>query len=443
LFLDRAMPPGTVVERTVGESARGTILLGGAIVFAFFGIFGGWAALSPLDGAIVAEAVVAVEGNRKSVDHLEGGTVREIRVKEGDHVTKGQVLLVLDDERLRAQTEIFAQQMAVAQSTEARLVAELGDSDSISFPELLTTSTAQYVQRAVQSQVSEFNTRREALSGSEQVLGHRIEDLQNQIVGKQSRQKASEEQLASMKAERASLDKLFADGLTTRERLLALDRAISALGADIAESQTAIASAEENIAQTRQQIVQLNNDRRTEIAKDLGDVQSRILDLGPTLANARDALARTIVRAPYDGKVLALQVFSTGAVVPPGGTVLDIVPDRNALVVEARVRVEDISDVLLGSSAEVHLTTYKRLYVPTLYGTVNTISADRLTDPRTGAAYFLAQVMVDPEELSGPSTPSLYPGMPAQVMITTQKRSALEYLLGPLFASFDGAFRQN
>lgn len=443
MFLDRAMPPGTVVEPTVGESARGTILLGGAIVFAFFGIFGGWAALSPLDGAIVAEAVVAVEGNRKSVDHLEGGTVREIRVKEGDHVTKGQVLLVLDDERLRAQTEIFAQQMAVAQSTEARLVAELGDSDSISFPELLTTSTAQYVQRAVQSQVSEFNTRREALSGSEQVLGHRIEDLQNQIVGKQSRQKASEEQLASMKAERASLDKLFADGLTTRERLLALDRAISALGADIAESQTAIASAEENIAQTRQQIVQLNNDRRTEIAKDLGDVQSRILDLGPTLANARDALARTIVRAPYDGKVLALQVFSTGAVVPPGGTVLDIVPDRNALVVEARVRVEDISDVQLGSSAEVHLTTYKRLYVPTLYGTVNTISADRLTDPRTGAAYFLAQVMVDPEELSGPGTPSLYPGMPAQVMITTQKRSALEYLLGPLFASFDGAFRQN
>ena len=246
-----------------------------------------------------------------------------------------------------------------------------------------------------------------------------------------------------MKAERASLDKLFADGLTTRERLLALDRAISALGADISESQTAIASAEENIAQTRQQIIQLNNDRRTEIAKDLADVQSRILDLGPTLANARDALARTIVRAPYDGKVLALQVFSTGAVVAPGGTVLDIVPDRNALVVEARVRVEDISDVQLGSPAEVHLTTYKRLYVPTLYGTVNTISADRLTDPRTGAAYFLAQVMVDPDGLSGPSTPSLYPGMPAQVMITTQKRSALEYLLGPLFASFDGAFRQN
>jgi len=275
------------------------------------------------------------------------------------------------------------------------------------------------------------------------VLVRRVEDLTSQIEAKRARQLASEEQLLSTTTERTSLEGLLQQGLTTRERLLQLDRAISSLKADIADSQTAITSAEENIAGIRQQIAQLSNDRRAEISSDLADVQSKILDLGPSLSNARGALERTTIRSPYEGKIVALQVFSTGAVVPPGGTILDIVPDQNALVVQARIRVEDISDLSIGAAAEVHLTTYKRLYVPTLKGKVATISADRLTDERTGAVYYMAQVVVDPEELAKQTEITLYPGMAAQVMVTTEKRTALEYLVGPLFSSFDGAFRQN
>jgi len=145
----------------------------------------------------------------------------------------------------------------------------------------------------------------------------------------------------------------------------------------------------------------------------LGDTESKLLDLGPSVANAQAVLARTIVRSPYSGKVVGLKVFSTGAVVAPGGTILDIVPDGTDLIVEAKIRVEDISDVHPGSDAEIHFTTYKKLYVPTLRATITTVSADRLTDERSGIAYYLAQLVVDPSDLARNGQISLYPGMPA------------------------------
>jgi epimerase transport system membrane fusion protein len=352
-------------------------------------------------------------------------------------------LLVLDDERLRAQADIVSQQLVVARATEARLVAELGDKPAVAFPAELTASQDDYVKRAVASQIAEFDARHTALLGQQDVLQHRIDDLKQQIIGKQARQKSVEAQLASIRDEEDSLRGLLGQGLTTRARMLDLERSAESLQADISDNLAAIASAEQNIAENQQQITQLANDRRAQIASDLNDVQSKLLDLGPNLANAKASLARTVVRSPYEGKVVGLKVFSTGAVIAPGGTILDIVPDQTDLVVEAKVRVEDISDLTLGADAEIHFTTYKRMYVPMMRGKVTTISADRLTDERTGAAYYVAQVVVDRDDLAKNTEISLYPGMPAQVMVTTKKRSALEYLVGPLFAAFDNAFRQS
>lgn len=425
------------------DSLRGPVLVGTLITVLFFGVLGGWAAFAPLDGAIVSEGVVTVEGYRKTVDHLEGGIVKEIRVKDGDRVQAGDTLLVLDDARLKAQAEIYSQQMAVARATEARLQAELAGETAVAFPADLAASDLDYVQRALASQEEEFGTRRQALTGAEQVLQHRIEELKSQIAGMELRTTSLEEQVKSIDDEKATLEELIESGLTTRSRILELERSARSIESEIADNQAAIAAAQQNMAGSQQQILQLSNDRRSQVAEALADVQLRMLDIGPQLDNAQAALARTQVKSPYEGLVVGLTVTSIGEVIAPGATILDIVPESTSMVIDARVRVEDITDLRVGARAEVHFTSYARLYVPVMHGTVTTVSADRLKDERTGVAFYRALISVDEADLKQANAISMYPGMPASVMIITQSRSALEYLISPLLASFDSAFRQN
>ncbi|MEO6394931.1 MAG: HlyD family type I secretion periplasmic adaptor subunit [Devosia sp.] len=426
------------------DSVRGAVRLGIIVVAGFFGVFGGWAALSPLDGAIVSEGVVTVEGNRKSVDHLDGGTVTEIRVKEGDHVAAGDVLVIFDDIQPRAQRELYAQQLAVARALEARLAAELEGAANIQFPpDMLASDAAAFVKAAVASQIGEFDARKVALAGAHQVLQHQVDERLGDLEGKQQAHTALLSEQAALQKEVATLAGLLERGLTTRGRLADLQREAARLDGQIADSLAAIASGRDNIAEIRQQMEQLDNERRAELAGQLNATQAHILDLGPSLANAVKTLERSTVRAPYAGKIVGLRVFSTGAVVAPGGTILDIVPDDTGLVIDARVRVDDISDLKMGADAEVHLTSYRQIYVPVMRGEVTNISADRLTDARTGMGYYVAQIVVDPADIAANQNIVLYPGMPAQVMIITERRSALEYLVGPLFAAFGGAFRQN
>ncbi|RYE58645.1 MAG: HlyD family type I secretion periplasmic adaptor subunit [Rhizobiaceae bacterium] len=429
--------------RVASDRIHGLVALGLAIVVMFFGVAGAWAALSPLDGAIVSEGIVKVEGNRKSVDQLEGGIVSRINVRDGDLVQVGDVLVELDRERLASQVDILRQQLTVAQATEARLSAELTGAQYITFPPELLRTDDSTARQALVSQRDEFEARRKALTGAESVLRIRIDNLWQQIEGKLSQEKLLNSQMDSLEAERESLKGLYTDGLTTRSRLLDLERSQTGILADIAEVQTSIASLKQSIVENEQQIEQLSNDRRAEVAGLLDQVRLTILDLGPSLANAQAALSRTVVRSPYAGRVVGLNVFSTGEVVPPGGTILEIVPIETRLIVEAKVRVEDIADLKIGAGAEIHFVSYAQLYVPMVEASVANVSADRLTDERTGAGYYLAQLVVDPTELAANPKIELYPGMPAQVMITTRRRSALEYLVGPLLASFDGALRQN
>ncbi|MEQ1769591.1 MAG: HlyD family type I secretion periplasmic adaptor subunit [Devosia sp.] len=425
----------------MSDSARSAIVTGLIVLALFFGGFGLWSALSPLDGAVVGEGVVTVEGNRKSIDSLDGGIVREVLVVEGQHVAVGDVLLVLDDGLSQAQVDIYAQQFAVALATQARLEAELSDAKTVIYPDGLGESQAG--RAAIAAQDQEFSSRRTALDGQVTILTHRVNELTGDLAAKRSGDVALRAQLASVQGEASTLRDLLLRGLTIRSRVLDLEREASALEAQVAENVAAISAAEQNIAETQQQIAQLGNDRRADVASQLNATKSRILDLTPSLANATATLERLMVRSPYEGKVLGLQVFSQGAVIAPGGKIADIVPDETALFVETRVRVEDVSDLKVGAEAEIHLTSHRQMYVPVLTGHVASVSADRLTDARTGFAYYAARVEVDPDELAATPDVALYPGMPASVMIITERRTALQYLLGPLFASFDGAFRQN
>jgi epimerase transport system membrane fusion protein len=433
----------TEAERLPSDSSGGATKAGLAIILLFFGGLGGWAISAPLNAAIIGEAVVKVEGNRKSVQHLEGGIVKELRVKDGDRVREGDVLLLLDDTQTRAEFDVLSQQQDLLRATEARLVAELDGAETIAFPEdLLARAGEPSVRAVLDGQQKEFDSRRTALTGEEQILDQRISQLREQIAGNEGQIVSLEQQHKSVVDERAYLDDLFKKGLVTRPRLLQLERSATSLEGEIAKTTAAIASSRQAIEEYTRQIAQVRKTSMSEATRDLSDTRAKLLDVAPRLHNAETTLGRMEVRSPYAGKVVDLAVFSVGGVVRPGETILDVVPEQVDLVVEAKIAVQDISDLRPGMAAEVHFPSYKQRTIPLIHGTVAQVSADRLTDERTGLAYYLAEVSIDRKELAASPEIELYPGMPATVMVTTEERTALDYLLGPIVASLDQSFRQ-
>jgi len=429
--------------RRVSDSARGTIVAGMLILALFFGGFGTWAALAPLDSAVIALGVVKVEGNRKTVKHLDGGIVKELWVKEGDRVKKGQLLIRLDDSDARAKVDIFSGQYDSLKALESRLLAERDGLDTIRFPDfLLDRGGDANVAEILTAQVNVFETRRASLTGQIAILRQRIAQLRTQITGFQAQKRSQDRQLELIREEHAGTRELYEKGWSPKTRVLALERKIASLEGRIGELIAERARAHQVIGEAKLQIAQLQKERLAEATTELRDVQTRLGEVEPRLGLAKEMLSRTELAAPEAGYVLGLTAFTVGGVIASGERVLDIVPADSALIIEARIQPSDIDDVYAGMSAVVQLTAYKRRVVPTVDGVLTWVSADRLTDDRSGEAYYVVYVEIDPESLAEVGEIRLYPGMPAQVMIATGARTALDYLLGPLTSSFDRAFRE-
>ena len=425
------------------DSARGPIVTGLIVLVAFFAGLGGWAAYAPLNGAVVAQAVVKVEGNRKSIQHLDGGIVKQLLVEEGQHVKAGQTVVVLDDTQARAMVLMLSQQYDVYRAEQARLVAERDGAAEVIFPsELEARRTNPDVRMLLDGQAKQFEIRRKALSGQTSVLQQRIQELQEQIKGSKAQRTAQMEQIVLINSELKDQLELLAKSLTVRSRVLELQRAAAALNGRSGEITGDISKSQQAIGEIELQIIQLQNDFMTDMAKDLRDVQAKILDVIPRLEAAQDVLNRTEIRSPYAGYVVGLNVFSTGGVIGRGEKIMDIVPTGNDLTVEAKVDVNDIHNLHPGMRAELHFTAYKQRVIPVIHGELIEVAADRLTDERTGVPYYTALVKVDEGELAQSKQVKLYPGMAVTVMIPTEERTALDYLLGPVMASFDQAFRQ-
>ncbi len=425
------------------DTAERAASRGWLIIAVFFGLLGSWALLAPLNGAVVAQAVVKTDGNRKSIQHLEGGIVKELRIKEGDQVAEGDVLIVLDDSQARTELDVLDQLHVGLQLTQARLRLELDGGDELGLPPALAGQANETgVLAAWRDQRGQLLARRREAAGLAELVAHRIAQLESQIGGAEAQSKGLRDQHASLAQELASLQPLLAQGIVTRTRLLQLERSIAAMEGQIGEVNGSISRAQQGIAEQRQLDAQNRNQHSTAVAQELRDVQMRLAEVIPKLANARIVQARMHVRAPYAGRVVGLSVFAVGAVIGRGEKVMDIVPDNEALIVEARIAVEDVADVTPESPAEVRLTAYKAQTTPTLQASVVSVSADRLTDGRTGAPYYAANIRINEGQLDALTNVKLYPGMPATVMVATSSRSALQYLTGPLFASLNLAFRE-
>jgi HlyD family type I secretion membrane fusion protein len=427
----------------LADDARRAIVIGWGVLASFFIGLGGWAAFAPLDSAAIAQGVVKVEGNRKTVQHLEGGIVRELLVREGDYVRSDRVLIVLDDAQARAAVDLYAKQHAELRAQEARLLAERSDADAIAFPADLRARRGESdIHAVLDGQQQLFESRRATLRAQLRLIEQRIAQSRQQITGLEGRLDAYRRQVQSVREENRGLRALFERGYVPRQRMLELERDEAALDGQIVETEAQIIRTRQQIEESELQMAQVRTDRLAQVANDLRDLQVRLLEVVPRLQTAQDTLRRTRIRAPYDGHVVGLSAFSVGGVITPGEPILDIVPAVDELIVEATVNVDDVRDVRVGMKAEVHLTSYRQRDIPIVHGTVLQVSADRLTDPRTGSAHYLAQIRIDRAELAELPDARLTPGMSALVMIPTGSRTALDYLLRPLTESLRKSFRE-
>ncbi len=420
------------------------MFLGIAVIAAFFGGFGTWAALAPLESAAIAPGSVRIETNRKTVQHLEGGIVAEILVRDGDTVEAGQTLIRLDDTQPRGSLQLLKGRYWAARALEVRLIAERDGSESIAFPPDLTAAQkGPAATEVIRGQVSIFNAHRQAMVGQKLILQQRIAVLNEEIVGLKGKIKAQTRQLELIREEIKDVQKLYRQGLAKKTRLLALQRSEAEIEGDRGENLAMIARAGERVLEARLRISELQTAVVNAAVEELREVQNQLFDLTERIRAAEDVLNRTNIVAPLDGIVVGVQIHTPGGVIARGAPLMDIVPSRDKLVIEAQVHPNDIDVVHPGLLAHVRLTSFNMRSTRPVEGRIKSVSADRLTDERTGAAFYLARVelMQDPAEaLDGAS---LYPGMPAEVMIVTGARTPLEYLLRPINVSLNRAFREN
>jgi len=425
------------------ERARGSIVVGLVVLAIFFIGLGGWAVLAPLNGAVVAPAVIKVEGNRKTIQHLDGGIVGQILVKEGSRVEVGQVLMLLEATQPKAALDVLNSQFDTLRAQEARLVAERDDASVVNFPaDLIARRANAETGRMLDSETRQFEVRRTALAGQVSVLRQRTEQLLEQIRGAEVRKTELLQESSLIELELKDQYALLKKELTTRPRVLALERNAASLRGQQGEIAGNIAKARQAIGEIDLTIIQTRNDRMAEIARELRESQAKIADIIPRLQAAQDVVERTRIRSPYAGHVVDLSVFSVGAVIQRGERIMDIVPMRTDLIAEVNVSVDDIHEVHPGMRAEVRLAGYKQRVLPAMHGKVIEVAADRVTDRRTGVPYYTALVRVDAAELAVARDVQLQAGMSATVVIPTVERTAFDYLVGPLVATFDQAFRQ-
>jgi len=435
----------------LADGPDATLKSGGLIAAAFFVGFLGWAALTPLDAGSYAHGVIAVAGNRQAVQVRDGGVVTSLAVKEGQTVAKNQVLLELSASELRSAERGMTAEVFALWTQRARLLAERDGADQIAVPPEMATVAAQdrtLADEALDLQRRHFQARRAALNTQRGVLVQRSRQLAEQASGAERQLAANRRQQDLVSQELGGVKRLAEEGYAPRTRVLALERSAASLTGEDGAYKAQIARSREAMGESRLELLSLDRDRMEQIADQMREVQVKLDELQPKLGAAREQLARAVVRAPTAGKVVGLNVFTVGGVAAPNQTLMEIVPQDRRLVIQAKVSPNDVDDLEIGQRTQVRFSTIHDKKLPLVDGRLETISADSLTDEKTGAQYFSAEIAVPSSELAkihalrGART-RLQAGMPVEVLVPLRKRSALGYLLEPITQTFWRFGREN
>lgn len=423
---------------------RGVTLSGNFLVVFFVLGLAIWSSLAPLESAAVASGVVESESSRKTIQHLEGGIIKQILVADGDIVHTGQTLIALDDTRARAEVQSLQAQLWDAMAREARLLTEQQGQEQVAFPAALKAAGNENTSAAtvLTAQQNIFETRRQAFQSQAAVIRERRLQVAREIEGLKAQEDAVTQRADIVREELDMVTTLVNKGLERRPRLLSLEREVADIDGRKGEIAAQISRAKQVINESQATLLKLESDRQNEIAQSLREAQNQVFQLRERLLTAQDQLSRTQVKAPEDGVVTDLRVHTPGGVIGAGAPLMDLVPRQDRLIVTARIRPEDIDVVHPGLNADVHLVPYNQRRVPRLKGTVMHVSADRLIDKRTDQPYYAAKIRVEDARIVEEGI-QIIPGMPAQVFITTGRGTVALYVLRPLLDSFNGAFRED
>ncbi len=453
---DVLLPPvkeETLVDATSGIPApapsgdyRRVATMGYGVIALTFGVFGGWAAFASIDSAVIAPGVVSVESKRQVVQHLEGGIVAEILVKDAQMVSAGQVLFRLDPTTSLANFDSIRAQLDGQLATEARLEAERAMAPAVVFPPTLQSRALDpVVKAAISDQLAQFRDRRASMSGQVEILNNRIKQGETEIDGLARERASADQQLFYCDDELDGIQKLSDKGLVSKPRLAQLQREKARLQGVVGRNIADTAKAQANIGEMRMQINQLNQKQQEEIAQQIVETRQKISDLKEKLNVSENVLKRVDIRAPRAGVVQNInpKIYSIGAVVRPGDTMLEVVPQNDELIVDAQIPTTDIDRLHNGvSGVEVRFPAFHSRTTPLILGELRTVSPDRLMDETTHQPYFQAVVAVSKTDIPEDMKARLRPGMPAEVVFNTGERSVMSYLTRPLADALARSFRE-
>lgn len=396
---------------------------------------GGLAAMTKLSGAVIAPGRLVVDTNVKKVQHPSGGVIGAIRVREGDPVKAGQLLVRLDATVTEANLAIVSKSLDEFEARQARLKAERDGAEAISFPESLRPDL-------IAGEASLFNLRHEARTGKRAQLKERITQLGDEISGLNQQKTAKAREIALITEELEGIRKLWKQKLVSIGRVTLLERDAARLDGEHGRLIAAIAQAKGRVGETELQILQIDQDFRSEVAGELRDVEAKVAEYSERKIAAEDQLKRIDIKAPQDGVVHQLAVHTVGGVVQGGEALMLIVPVSDELTVEARIAPQDIDQIAAGQSVILRLSAFNQATTPELSGRLVTIAADLTTDEKTGFSFYTARVSLPRSEIVRLKGLALAPGMPAEVFFPTHERTILSYLVKPLSDQMERAFRE-
>ena len=434
--------PGGREQPPLRWAIRGPVRLGWTVIALFAAGFGSWAVLAPLASGAVAPGIISPDGNRRVVQHLEGGVIAEIRARDGDHVTKGQAVMLLEQVQAASVRDALLDEYRTGLAARARLTAELFGQSDITFPPELTGDNDPRVRIVMESQRAIFHSRRDLQKAQRQVLLERLAQSDQQIRALQSQVTSTATQIELLADELADKETLLRDALTTKSQVMTLRRQHADLVGQRGDFEAQIAEIGQKRGEIESQLLSLSAESTDYITGELDKTRANLASVTERLNASQDILDRTVVTAPVSGFVVNSRFKSPGGVIVKGEPIMEIVPADEKLLIDARVAVVDIDVVHVGQAATVRLTSLAAYRLPRINGIVRTISADRIVDQNTGQAYYLARVEVPNDEMDKLGHAELVPGMPAEVLIVTGERTMLEYLVEPFEAAFQRSFRE-
>ena len=425
------------------KSIRRHLFISVIVIVLLVGGIGGWAATSEFAGAVIAQGTLVVDTNSKKVQHPTGGVVAELNVRDGDQVKLGDVVIKLDDTQTRANLQIVAKGLDELMARRAREEAELEGDQAITFPkELLARQDDPEVARITRGESKLFETRRNSREGLKAQLTERVSQSQEEITGLTAQVASKEKQIEWIQQELEGVRDLWAKKLVQFNRVTSLEREQARLDGERGQLIASIAQAKGKISETRIQILQIDQDMRTEVGKDLAEIRAKSAELIEKRVAAEDQLKRIDIRAPQNGMVHQLDVHTVGGVVSAGQQIMLIVPAADKLIVEAKVQPQDIDQVRIGQAAVMRFSNFNSRTTPEVNGEVSVVSADVTQDQRTGISYYTVRIAVSPAELARLGEHKLQPGMPVEVFIQTTVRTVVSYFVRPFQDQIAKAFRE-